>query len=161
MKSKGEFQAIIELFCKEIAVTRILVVDPSGKQTSKSVHNYYHKVGTTLRVLEKSTEWANRAELYIGLFKQAIKNDLNRTNCPMKLWDYCSERRARIHNVLTRNLFQINGHDPTTATFGKQANISNISKFDWYGWCYYRDESATEFPFQNRKLGRVLSPLKG
>ena len=60
------------MFCKEIGVPIDLVVDPSGEQTSKAVKKFCHQVGTTLRVLEESTQWANRAELYIGLFKNAI-----------------------------------------------------------------------------------------
>lgn len=69
MKSKGEFQDALELFCKEVGVLRILIVDPSREQTSNEVQNYCHKVGTTLHVLEESTQWANGAKLYIKLFK--------------------------------------------------------------------------------------------
>ena len=160
MASKSEFPAALEMFCKDIGVPRILVVDPSGEQTSKQVRTYCHKVGITLRVLEESTQWANRAELYIGLFKKSIKQDLSNTNSPLKFWDYCAERRTHIHNVLPRDLFQLNGYNPTTATFGTQDDISNISRFNWYEWCYFREESKVQFPFQNRQLGRVLGPLK-
>ena len=160
MSSKGQFPEALHQFCKEVGVPQTLVVDPAGEQTSKQVRRFCHQVGTTLRVLEESTQWANRAELYVGIFKDAIKQDLNRSNCPAKLWDYCAERRARIHNVTPRNLFQLNGHTPITATLGIQGDISNICQFDWYDWCYYREESDVQFPFQKRKLGRVLGPLK-
>ena len=160
MKSKGDFEDALHQFCKEVGVPVSLVVDPSGEQTSKSVRKFCHQVGTTLRVLEESTQWANRAELYIGLFKEAVRQDLSRSNSPLSLWDYCSERRARIHNVTPRNLFQLQGQNPVTATFGTQPDISNICQFDWYDWCYYRETSNVQFPFQRRKLGRVLGPLK-
>ena len=113
-----------------------------------------------MRILETETQWANRAELYIGLFKESIRKDLSRTNCPLVLWDYCAERRAAIHNVIPRDLFQLNGSNPTSATFGTQGDISNICTFDWYDWCYYREEGGTQFPFQKRSLGRVLGPIK-
>jgi hypothetical protein len=160
MESKGSFKDALHQFCKEIGVPESLILDPSGEQTSKDVKRFCHQVGTTLRILEESTQWANRAELYIGLFKESIRKDLSKSNSPMRLWDYCAERRARIHNVTPRNLFQLNGTNPITATFGDQPDISNICQFNWYDWCYYREESAVQFPFQKRQLGRVLGPLK-
>ena len=75
-----------------------LVVDPSREQTSNDVKQFCHKVGTTLRILEESTKWANRAERYIGIFKESIRQDMRIANSPLCLWDYCAERRALIHN---------------------------------------------------------------
>ena len=160
MKSKGEFYDALHLFCKEIGVPNSLVVDPSGEQTSSKVKKFCHQVGTTLRILEESTQWANRAELYIGLFKESIRKDLAESNSPLKFWDYCAERRAKIHNVTPKDLFQLNGQTPIAATLGIQGDISNICQFAWYDWCYYREESDIQFPFQKRQLGRVLGPLK-
>ena len=68
MKSKGEFLDALHQFCKEVGVPTTLVVDPSGEQRKKEVKKFCHQVGTTLRILEESTQWANRAELYVGLF---------------------------------------------------------------------------------------------
>ena len=70
--SKSEFLYTLEISCKEVGVPHSMVVDPSGEQMSKKVYKYCHKVGTTLRVLEESTQWANQSELYIGLFKEAV-----------------------------------------------------------------------------------------
>ena len=78
----------------------------------------------------------------------------------MRLWDYCAEQRARIHNVTPRNLFQLNGNNAHTATFGDQDNISNICMIDWYQWCYFWEEATKIFPFQKQTLGRVLGPIK-
>ena len=160
MRSKGDFPDALKMFCKEIGVPVALVVDPSGEQTSKKVKRFCNQISTTLRILEESTQWANRAELYVGLFKEAIRKDTRETNCPLRLWDYCAERRAQIHNVTPRDLFQLNGNNPTTATFGHQADISNLCQFAWYDWCYFREEGSVQFPFQKFKLGRVLGPTK-
>ena len=126
MKSKSGFQDALHQFCKEVGVPVTLVIDPSGEQTKKSLRKFCHQVGTTLRVLEESTQWANRAELYIGLFKEAVRQDMSRTNSPLSLWDFCTKRRARIHNVTPRDLFQLNGSNPTAATLGTQPDISNL-----------------------------------
>ena len=160
MKSKGNFIDALKLFCKEVGVPMSLVVDPSGEQTSKKVKKFCHQVQTSLRILEESTQWANRAELYVGLFKESIRKDIKQTNCPLRLWDYCAKRRAQIHNLTPRDLFQLNGNNPTTATFGSQGDISNLCRFGWYNWCYFREEGKVQFPFQKNQLGRVLGPCK-
>ena len=105
MASKSDFKEALHLFCKEVGVPISLVVDLAGEQTSKAVRKFCNQVGTMLRILEENTQWANRAEFYIGLFKEAIRKDLNNSDCPMVLWDYCAERRALIHNLTSRNLF--------------------------------------------------------
>ena len=76
----------------------------------------------------------------------------------MVLWDYCAERRARIHNVTPRDLFQLNGNTPTMATFGVRGDISNLCQFRWYDWCYFRAEGQNLFLQQKLQLGRVLGP---
>ena len=160
MKSKGDFKYALKQFCKDVGVPLKLVCDPSGEQTSNKVKEFCHRVGTTLRVLEESTQWANQAELYVGLFKESVRQDLCRSNSPMVLWDYCAERRCLIHNVIPKSLFQLNGKNPTSITLGIQPDISNICQFDWYDWCYYRHETGSKFPYQKESLGRVLGPYK-
>ena len=160
MKSKRHFYDALKLFCKDVGVPDRLVMDPSGEQTSHKVKNFGHKVGMTLKYLEESTQWANRAELYIGLFKESVRKDLRQSNCPLVLWDYCAERRALIHNLIPSALFQNSGQTPLTTTLGVQGDISNLCMFQWYDWCYYREESNHQFPFQKYLLGRVLGPTK-
>ena len=160
MKNKGQFQDALKLFCKEIGVPERLVLDPSGEQSSAKVKSFSNKVGLTLKFLEESTQWANRAELYIGLFKESVRRDLRQSNCPLVLWDYCAERRAIIHNLIPSSLFQNAGQTPMTATLGIQGDISHLCMFGWYDWCYYHKESHHQFPFQKYLLGRVLVPTK-
>ena len=85
MKSKGEFYYTLHMFCKEVGVPTSLIVDPSGEQTSNKVKKFCNQVGTKLRVLEESTQWANRAELYVGLFKESIRQELRKSNSPLIL----------------------------------------------------------------------------
>ena len=37
----------------------------------------------TLRLLEESTLWTNRSELYIGLFKEVIQKNTREANIPL------------------------------------------------------------------------------
>ena len=52
IREKGFLQAI-KLFFKEVGFPTAFIVDPSGDQTKNEVISFFHKVSTTLRVLEK------------------------------------------------------------------------------------------------------------
>ena len=158
MKSQKEFPTALHWFCKQVGVPDTMVVDGHRSLQSGKVRRFCDQVGTTLKIPEAHTPWANRAELYIGILKEATRKDLRSSNAPMVLWDYAIERRARIHNAVPRPLFQSNGLAPHTATFGVEGDISNICTFGWYEWVYYRDDCS--FPENKEKLGRVLDPIK-
>jgi hypothetical protein len=70
------------------------------------------------------------------------------------------ERRARINNVTAKSLFQLHGSNAHTATLHEEADISNIARYGWYEWCFYRDHTAP-FPHSREVLGRVLGPARG
>ena len=105
MKNKGKYYLALKKFCKDVGVPEKMVCDPSGEQTSKKVKQFCNEVGMTLHIIEESTQWANRAELYIGIFKEATHQDIKRANSPLCLWDYCAERRCMIYNVTPKEIF--------------------------------------------------------
>ena len=111
-------------------------------------------------MLEEGTPWANKAELYIGIIKEAVRKDMKESNCPLPLWDYCVERRVRINNMTAKDRFNLHGSNAHTLLTGDEADISNLCKYGWYEWCYYRDGGAA-FPFAREILGRVLGPATG
>ena len=139
MRSQEEFETTLHWFCKQVGVPNTLIADAHKLQTSYKIKRFCDQVGTTLRVLERNTPWANRAELYIGILKEAVRKDLRSTNSPMQLWDYAIERRAKIYNLTPRPLFQLNGLTPFEITFGEMGDLSNLCVFGWYEWVYYRD----------------------
>ncbi len=59
MTSQKEFISALRLFCKEVGAPNALVVDPHPSQKSGPVKQFLNKVGTTLRVLEESTQHAD------------------------------------------------------------------------------------------------------
>ena len=161
MLSPREFPSALRMFAKDVGCPEVLVADPHPSQKSKEVKDFCNKIGTTLRILEQSTQFANRAELYIGLLKEAVRKDMRDSHSPLVLWDYCAERRAAIFSLTSRDLFQLQGSNPYTATFGEQGDISNLCQFAWYDWAYYYDESSvSKFPFPKAALCRVLGPAK-
>ena len=120
-----------------MGVSSTLIVDGHNAQISSVVRRFCNQVSTTLRILERGTPWANRAELYIEILKEAVRKDMQASNSPMILWDYAIERRACIHNAILRLLFQNKGLTPHAATLSVEEDISNICHFGWYDWVYY------------------------
>ena len=111
-------------------------------------------------MLEEETPWANKAELCMGLIKEAVRKNVKEANCPLAFWDHCVERQARINNLTARDLFQLHGANPHTALFSEEGDISDLCQFKWCEWCYYQ-ENTNEFPFNREILGRVLGLAKG
>ena len=160
MRSKSEVPMALKMFAKDVGAPDAIICDAAREQISKEVRDFCHKIGTSLRVLEEGTPWANRAELYIGLLKEAVRKDIKESDCPLVFWDYCCERRARINNMTASKLFQLEGRNAHFSVTGEDGDISNLCRFAWYEWCYYRDHTAG-FPLQREILGRVLGPANG
>ena len=134
---------------------------PHPSQKSFEVKYFCNKIGTTLKLLEQGTQWANRAELYVGLVKEAVRKDIFLSHSPLVLWDYATECRAAIMSLPARDLFQLQGSNSRTANFGEEGDISHLCQFTWYEWVYfYGDSSAACLPFLKAMLGRVLGLAK-
>ena len=160
LQSKSQVKQAIRLFCKEVGVPSTFIGDQSGEQTSNEVRQYIKSVGSSLRLLEEGTPWANRAELIIGHLKAAVKKDLVQSNCPICLWDYCLERSVRINNLTAKDIFNLKGETPYTTVFGREGDLSALSDFLWYEAVYYLDHKQP-FPYAKEMLGRYLGPSTG
>jgi len=137
MKKQSDVLQATKQFAKEIGAPDAMTVDHSGEQTSQAVRQFCSEIGTTLRVLEEGTPWANKAELHTGLIKEAVRKDVKEANCPLAFWDCCVERRARINNLTARDLFQLHGANPHTALFSEEGDISDLCQLKWHEWCHY------------------------
>ena len=157
MKDKGQVPKAYRLFFKHVGVPDAIVCDGSREQTMGEAKKVCDSVGTSIRVLERNKPFSNRAELYIGIVKRAIKRDLRESDAPMRFWDYCAERIEKVNNATAKNLFQLEGQTAHYHITGQQPDISNISQFAWYEWVYGRDVSR-RFPDQSLVLGRALGP---
>jgi hypothetical protein len=136
MTSKMEVPQAVKEFAKEIGAPDAIICDAAREQKSKPLRKFLGEIGTTLRVLEEGTPWANKAELYIGLIKEAVRKDMKDSNCPLAFWDYCVERRARINNMTAKDMFKLHGSNAHTALTGDEGDISNLCQYKWYDWCY-------------------------
>jgi hypothetical protein len=157
MRKESDVHHAVRLFFKEIGVPDAIICDNAKAQVLGKTQELCRMAGTLIRQIEPHSPWANRAELYVGLFKKGIGNSLKSTDCPMVLWDYCVERNAKVNNVTAKDLFQLKGQTPHFSVTGEMGDISALCQFDFYDWCYFRD-SAQKFPFPQQVLGRVLGP---
>ena len=80
MQWKSEVLQVIKQFAKEIGAPTSIIADMSGEQTSQEVRKFCNDIGTTLWALEEGTPWSNKAELYIGLLKEAVRKDMHEMN---------------------------------------------------------------------------------
>jgi hypothetical protein len=85
LKSKANVLDAVKQSDKEIGAPDALIFDISREQTSQPMRKFCHEIGTSLRVLEEGTPWGNKAELYIGLIKEAVRKDMKESNCPLVL----------------------------------------------------------------------------
>jgi hypothetical protein len=137
MKRQADYFLALKQFAKDVGAPEVLVCDPHLAQTKREVPNICTQIGTTLKVLEAEMQWANRVELYIGLMKKATQKDMQSLGSPLVLWDYCMENRAMIFQITAKKLFQLNGTNPHTMTFGTAADVSNLCHFGWYKRVYF------------------------
>eukprot|EP00957_Ditylum_brightwellii_P124443 9484066-Ditylum_brightwellii.AAC.1 len=68
-------QAVKE-FAKVVGAPVAIICDAARKQKSENLKKFLGELDTMLRVLEEGTPWANKAELYIGLMKEAVRKDM-------------------------------------------------------------------------------------
>ena len=101
-----------------------------------------------------SNQWANRAKLYVSLFKEAVRKETLEENSPLVFWYYCVERRAAFTNMMAKDSFQLQVQTPNFDTFGEEGDISNICQFGWYEWVYFWETTA-KFLFPAHVLGAV------
>ena len=61
MTKKSQAPMAFKIFAKDIGAPDAIICDTSREQISKEVRDFCHKIGTSIRVLEEVTPWANRA----------------------------------------------------------------------------------------------------
>eukprot|EP00957_Ditylum_brightwellii_P133399 10170717-Ditylum_brightwellii.AAC.1 len=75
LKSKEKVILEVKLFAKEVGASDEFICD--------AMRVFCTEIGTMLRVLEEGTLWANKAELYIGLIKEAAQKDKKNLTNPL------------------------------------------------------------------------------
>ena len=85
-----------------------------------------NKSGCQIYQLKKGTPAANIAERYIKMLKDESKKDMVISDCPLVLWDFCVERRAKIINLVAQKNPYLEGNVPETKMTGQPHDISSL-----------------------------------
>ena len=83
MRKEAEYIHVLKEFAKDVGAPA-------------EVKDFCTNIGTSLHVLEAETQWANWAEQFVGIVKEATLKDLCCSGCLIVLWDYCMEWRVLI-----------------------------------------------------------------
>ena len=159
MKGRREIPNAVKNMFKTRGVPNSLIMDGAREQVYGETRRLCQQASCVIKELEKETQWANRAELHIGLAKKAMYRSMKRAHSPMKLWCYCLERYEKINNKLAKDTFQLHGQTPEFLATGVASDISDVCEYDWYEWVYFRDRAAS-FPNNPERLGRCLGPAE-
>ena len=100
-----------------------LILDLEGTQCGDKLKTTANVMDLPLKFLKRKTQWANLAELYIGLLIEAVRFDMHRSESYMIFWDYCKERRALINISTAKNLFQLQGSNTNAAILGESGDF--------------------------------------
>lgn len=76
MKRKQIVLKAVNQFAKEISAQDAITCDAAREQTSTELKAFCNDMGTALQVIDENTYWTNKAELYIGMIKEAVCNDM-------------------------------------------------------------------------------------
>ena len=123
MTSKTQIVDAVKQFAKEIGVPMSLILDPEGTQRGDKLKMTANEMDLPLKFLERKTQWANLAELYIGLLIEVVRFDIHRSESSMIFWNYCKERRALINISTAKNLFQLQGSNANAAILGDSGDF--------------------------------------
>ena len=102
----------LKYFEKEIGSPKAITMESSRKDTFQEAKQFLNHIGTTLRVLEEGTMWANKVELFIELLKETLRKDMNEVDLPLVFCDYCLKRIAKVYELRDKKLFQLYGSNP-------------------------------------------------
>lgn len=92
-----------------------------------------------MRYLEETTQWVNLVENYIGIFKEAIRQDLIKTNALLVVLDYCAKWRVRVYNLAAKVKFYMENIHPVTCVIGDVSNVLNIHVHKLYDIVWFRE----------------------
>jgi hypothetical protein len=95
-KESDAHMAVKRVF-KKYGVPPEIICDAARTQVWGETKDFCAQTGCDLKLLEKGTPSANRAEATIKILKHSTKKDLDASNCPVIFWCYCIERRAAIN----------------------------------------------------------------
>ena len=150
MKSKGECSAALDLFLHEVGIPSEMHTDAARELVQGEWYKKCRKFSIPMTQSEPYSHWQNPAELAIKYLKSGMRRMMQKTNTPIRLWDYCMVYMAEIRSLTVSNLYSLGGRTPFEHVKHYTPNISEYLIFSWYDWVWFHHP----IPSQKQQLGR-------
>ena len=62
---------------KEVREPDYIISGATCEQKFQDMNKFLNEIGTKLRILEEVEPWSNKADIYIGLIKEAVQKYMN------------------------------------------------------------------------------------
>ena len=79
---------------------------------------------------------------------------MQKTNTPIRLWDYAYEYAGQIRSLTVTNQFLLKNRTPFEHVKGYTPDISEFVTFKWYDWCW----DYNEIDMRKKQITRWLGP---
>jgi hypothetical protein len=150
-RSKVEAGASLCEFIQDEGIPDHLHTDEAKEMMMGTCKQVYQDACIRMTKTERNSPWQNRTEVEITReLKRHVRQLINCTTLPHKLWDFCCLYATDLQNHLARLLPQLNGRTPYEMKMGNTLDISELLEFEWYQPIWYYEPSA--FPQQNRLI---------
>jgi len=155
MKTKAEAPNTLIAFMQDIGIPSDLHSDNANELTQGKMRELLKEFWIKPSQSEPHSPWQVRAELAIREVKKAVRDTMQRTKAPLRLWDYCTTYQCELRNLIAHPLYQLNGRTPYELVVGRTPDISEYLDFAWYDDVWYYDQDV-QFPDARRKLGKWI-----
>jgi hypothetical protein len=148
--AKAEVLQAVKQLQKGVGASDAIICDMAGEQTSHQ--RFCQEIGTVASPRGRGRR-ANKAELYIGLIKEAVRKDMKESDLPTF---------GTVLNVTDQQLdcektsSTPMGRMPTCTHWRGEVIYQLVSIQNGHDWCYFREQG--KFPFNG--AGRVLGPAR-
>ena len=150
MKTKGECSHALDLFLHDVGIPSELHTDGAKELIQGEWSKKCRKFSIPTTQIEPYTPWQNPAEISIKFLKSGMRRLMQRTNNPIRLWDYCMVYVAELRSLTVSNLFSLNDGTPFEHVKHFTPDISEYLLFSWFDWVWFHQPTSS----QKQQLGR-------
>jgi hypothetical protein len=155
MKTKSEAPNTLISFMQDIGIPSDLHSSNASELTQGKMKELLKEFWIKPSQNEPHSPWQVTAELAIREVKKAVRDTMQRTRAPLRLWDYCTIYQCELRNLIAHPLYQLNGRTPYELVVGRTPDTSEYLDFGWYDNAWYYDQDAP-LPSERRKLGKWI-----
>lgn len=154
MKMKSEAGYALKELIQDVGIPKEIHSDGAKELTAGIWKQTCRETDIKVTQTEKGSPWQNRTEVEIRELKKHVRRFMDRTSCPLVLWDFCCLYTIELRNRIARPLPQLKGRTPYEILTGNTPDLSEYLEFSWYQPIWYYEPDV--FPRQTKNIARWL-----